>query len=61
MRKFGELPLSETTKHFAAWFANEIVRMSTLLDPRFAFLEGVLAHDDCWKIAQKIVDRKYFK
>lgn len=59
MRKFGELLLAETTKHFAAWFASEIVRMSTLLDPRFAFLESVLAHDDWWKIAQKIVDRKH--
>lgn len=58
MKPFGEMLLAKTTKYFANCFLDETVRMATLLDPRFAFVETILNADDWWKISQRLVDKK---
>lgn len=58
VKPFGEMLLAKTTKYFANCFLDETVRMATLLDPRFAFVETILNADDWWKISQRLVDKK---
>ncbi|VDO84365.1 unnamed protein product [Heligmosomoides polygyrus] len=48
LRQFGDELVSKTKKYFAKWFDNKMVRVATLLDPRFAFEEKVM-YADQWR------------
>ena len=41
MKQFGNVLLMETRRQFAPSFADEVLRIATLLDPRFAFVERI--------------------
>lgn len=45
LRQFGDDLLTKTKKYFAKWFDNKVIRIATLLDPRFAFEEKILYAD----------------
>lgn len=58
MKQFGERLLTRTTKHVVICFLDGAVRVATLLDPQFAFVETTLNANDWWKIYQRLADRK---
>ena len=48
----------ETRRQFAPSFADEILRISTLLDPRFAFLDKIASTDEWKAIVEILVEIK---
>lgn len=57
MRLFGESLLEKTAKRFSTWFSHETVRIDTLVDPCFAFLETIFSNSDGWSVCHKTEDK----
>ncbi|CAJ0593694.1 unnamed protein product [Cylicocyclus nassatus] len=56
VKQFGNILLMETRRQFAPSFADETLRISTLLDPRFAFLERIASSEEWKTIVERLIE-----